>query len=550
MADGKKDVKDYTETDFIAIFLTEMEDLLSNWESSCLDIARSQSPDAYQKLLFVAHNAKGGAGLVGLKGVNAVIHRAEKFIGDLQKGIVKPTAETSAFLLKIEEQLKLQLGKVKVDPTYSPEFPELMAAMENMTSNVGVQQTEAPTRVVLKKAEKILPKTVEDTIRVSSGKIDRLIDLVGELTLHQEIVFRAKEENALQSSAAVEAINICHKVTKEVQSLSTELRMLPIQGLFQRLERMVVGIATTQGKSVLVNRQGEDVVLDKTVIEGLTDPLIHILRNAIDHGVAGPTTSSNKFEVSMVAKNEASGVVIEVSDNGNGIDDKKVYDKAVKLGIVEAGKQLSHEEILEFIFADGFSTREEVSDISGRGIGMSIVRRKVLDMGGSLFVESEVGRGTKFRIVVPTTLSILDAIIVSIADKHYVVPVQDLSEIIDLEQYTSSQNQDSRTNQNMVDLRGQIIPVRALSEFLQSSGRNRHVEANTNAQRPALIFQDGIGKKAFSVDAIIGQQQIFIRPLSKNLSGTQSFSGATILSDGEPGMILNLRGIAKMADLV
>jgi two-component system chemotaxis sensor kinase CheA len=357
-----------------------------------------------------------------------------------------------------------------------------------------------------------------------------------------------------------------NKITKDLQTFAVSLRMQPLEGVFQRLDRVARDVARAQGKKIQVIRIGVDVNLDKAVIERITEPLIHIIRNAVDHGLeaederrgAGKTDDAM---LQLIGRQEAGGVTIQVKDNGRGLDADKVLARAVQQGLVSPDARLSKNDINNLIMLPGFSTAEKITDISGRGVGMDVVKTAVEELNGKITIESEKGKGTTFKISLPTSLSIVDALVVLIDGVRYAVPMQDLSEVVDLADFVIEK---SSLNDRMISLRGEVVPLEQLVhylpalhehklfgkkkiEFLENIRAHREIYGTKKLGigNPALIVASGADKVAFEIDGIVGQQQVFVRKLSAQLAALPGLSGGTILADGEPGMIISLPSVAR-----
>jgi two-component system, chemotaxis family, sensor kinase CheA len=393
-------------------------------------------------------------------------------------------------------------------------------------------------------------KKGDETIRVAAHKLDELIQLVGELSIHQSIVMQGRRNNNLGTKMCQNAIILATKITKDLQASALSLRMQPVEGMFQRLERVARDVARNQGKQIEIIVDGTEVELDRTVIEKMTDPLIHVVRNAVDHGIETSeerkqTAKSQYAQVILQAVQDASGVVIRIIDDGRGLNADKVFKKAVEKGLVKADEKLTQQQIYNLIFLPGFSTAEKLTDISGRGVGMDVVLKAVQGLRGTVDVNSELGKGSIFNITLPTSLSIMDALIVKINESRYAVPMHQLTEIIDT---TNFSIETSGNKGKMIDLRGEVVPIETLHGYLKSkvTDKNSFKKGNIDDKLPALIVKENDKYVAFQVDTILGQQQVVIRPLSKQMSKLPGFSGCTILGDGEPSIILSLPDIAKI----
>jgi two-component system chemotaxis sensor kinase CheA len=387
---------------------------------------------------------------------------------------------------------------------------------------------------------------IDETIRVSLRKLDGLIRLVGELSIQHSIIRNAKDEGSLTDSHALEAITLAHKVIQDLQGEAMSLRMQPLEGLFQRMERVSRDVARQQNKSLKITLKGTEVELDRTVIEQMKDPLVHILRNAVDHGIEEPAQRKScgkpeTAEIVIEGIQTASNVSIRISDDGRGLDETKILKKALEKGLVSPTASLTKEDVHDLIFMPGFSTAEKLTDVSGRGVGLDVVKRAVDELGGTVQIDSTFGAGTSFLISLPSTLSVLDAIVVGLEKKLYSVPVQDVEEVVDL---ANAQVETTSKKGRIINLRGRVIPVEPLSSWLNME-TPRPTDEVRGGGNIALVTRHHSLTVAFAVDCIAGQQSIVVRKLEGKLSLVPGFAGGTILSSGEPAMIVHLPQIVK-----
>lgn len=390
-----------------------------------------------------------------------------------------------------------------------------------------------------------------ETVRISAKKLDELIQLISELSIHQGIIQEARKNDELTSKSSDHALQLSAKLVKDVHAKALELRMQPLSGLMQKLEKTAMEIADMQGKKVKIVVEGADVQLDKSVIEKISDPLLHVIRNAVDHGIELPARREAAGKpaeaiLRISAFQDAVGVSICVRDDGRGMDEKVILAAAIRKGIVREDEELSVDEIRRLIFVQGLSTATKLTEISGRGVGMDVVMKTVQQLRGRIDLESEVGKGTSIVVVLPTSLSIVDALVVKVRESRYAVAMQELTEIIDLGRYPIE-----TTGQGgfMISLRGEVVPVETLADYMPTHDVRHFTDLITEARGgkgcPALLIRDGSQSIAFAIDKIVSQQQVVVRPLSEQLDGLQGVRGCTILGDGEPGVILSLPELAR-----
>jgi two-component system, chemotaxis family, sensor kinase CheA len=379
-------------------------------------------------------------------------------------------------------------------------------------------------------------------IRVSSEKLDVMINLVGELVIAQE-----RLNQFASSRADLEVLPIAEeldRLTSELRDATMSMRMLPIGTLFSKFRRLVRDLAAQQGKEIDLVMEGADTEMDKTQIEKLEDPMVHLLRNSVDHGVepSGVRMFSGKPKkgtIRLSALHSGSDVLIQIQDDGAGIDRNVVRAKAVEKGLVAADATLTDDELLHLIFLPGFSTNQKVTDVSGRGVGMDVVKRNIETLRGVVRVASDTGKGTTVTLKLPLTLGIIKGLLVKIAEDHFVLPLSEIHECVEL-----SRNEIDRDSGNRwISLRGALVPYIRLRETFSINGKlppREHV---------AIISFEGTNV-GFAVDEVIGEHQIVIKPLGHMYRNAECLSGATILGDGTVALILDLNWLVKSALVV
>ncbi|MEM6819920.1 MAG: chemotaxis protein CheA [Pseudomonadota bacterium] len=382
------------------------------------------------------------------------------------------------------------------------------------------------------------------SIRVNIDKIDNLINLVGELVITQSMLSRFNGDfDFTQLPALREGLAQLSRNTRELQDSVMAIRMLPISFAFARFPRLVRDTGNALGKLVDLQVVGEGTELDKTVLEKIGDPLVHLVRNSLDHGLETPEerVAAGKPETGVLelrAYHEGGNIVIEVSDDGAGINSDKVLEKAIERGVVSADEQLSEERIINLIFMPGFSTADQVSDLSGRGVGMDVVRRNIADLGGHVSVKSERGVGSTFTIRLPLTLAILDGQLVRVGQESYIVPLVSIVETIQSGTENISQ---VAGESELFRLRDEYLPVLRLHELFGIEADSTEIDdgllvvAEANGQRVGIF-----------VDDLQEQQQVVIKSLESNFRQTAGISGATILGDGTVALIVDVPGLIQL----
>ncbi len=384
----------------------------------------------------------------------------------------------------------------------------------------------------------------DESIRVSLSRLETLSDFIGELVILQTVLNQHRSE--IRSDLVQKTISQLGKISKEIQDISMSLRMIPLKQTFAKLQRIVRDTSKALDKSVELVLEGDQTEVDKTVLEHLSDPLVHIVRNAIDHGLettegrteAGKSTTG---KVVISAFHQGHNLVIEIRDDGKGIDPQRLLTKAIEKGVLPVGTQMSDKDAMNLIFKPGYSTKDQVSEISGRGVGLDVVKTNVERLSGQVQLESEVGKGSVFRVILPLTLAIVDAMIVTVNNERYAIPLANIQETV----------QPKTTDVHHVTGQGEILSLRgeALALFKLRSLLNLGLKVGADASARAvdksiaLIINHPKRQYAVLVDDIIRQQQIVIKKLGPEIRQQKGLSGTAILGDGKPALILDMNDL-------
>ncbi len=544
-------------------FCDEAIDLLNRWEFVCLELSKNADDQSFQQELFrIAHNLKGGSKAVGLDSYGEFVHKIEDGITLVRDGNIKCEDKVITLLLASQKILLDWAQGLKTDPNFNViKIESFLSEFNNVffkksdnkivhnnehsiEQNSSVIKSNSENRINTNAKNKINTKTViasNETIRVSAQKLDQLIQTIGELSIHQSIVWHTKGESSLKNKIFSNSLQLSQKLTKELYDKALSLRMQPLNSVFQRLERVLIELSKNLEKQLNVVITGGDVELDKTVIEKIIDPLTHIVRNAVDHGIELSAdriiAGKNQFgTVRISAFQDTFGIIIIIQDDGKGLSTEKILKKAKEKKLVSEDGVINREEIFNLIFLPGFSTSEKITDVSGRGVGMDVVSKSLEELNGTIKIDSTEGVGTTFTITLPTSVSIIEAMIINLSGHNYVVPVGAIEEIFKLStiEYNPSQN--------MIKLRDQVIPIKDLNEVLINKRDKKEL---LKEDKSLLIVKRDRKRVGFLVDKVLGQQQIVIRPLNEIINGSYGLMGGTILGNGEPGLIVDLQGIAS-----
>ncbi len=436
----------------------------------------------------------------------------------------------------------------------SSEGTDVQAETAQMPTENEIQTTQAPAKpkddnpaepATVKKAAK-KPSADGGSIRVGIDKIDALINQVGELVITQSMLSQVGgllEEGDVKGLEKLrDGLAQLERNTRDLQESVLQVRMLPINVSFSRFPRLVRDLSLKMGKQVELKLTGEHTEVDKTVLEKIGDPLVHLVRNSLDHGLEMPDIRSQagKPETGILelrAYHEGSDIVIEVIDDGAGLNKDKILSKAIEKNVIAEGETLSDEEIYSLIFKPGFSTADTVSDVSGRGVGMDVVRRNIRDLGGNVSITSQVGKGSKITIRLPLTLAILDGQLVAVSDQVFIVSLVSIVESIQVKPENISS---IAGKAELYKLRGEYIPIIRLGNLFEIEIGNKDL------QQGLLVIVEADGKRVgLFVDDLMGQQQVVVKSLETNYRQIQGISGATILGDGHVALIMDVAGLIQ-----
>lgn len=464
------------------------------------------------------------------------------------------TIQTAIEKADIDEVFEWVIDDAEIIITPLSKAPDTQSAEEQVavetTANGQVSQPDQSVPVEVKPPEKVAAKPPAKTqesssIRVSIDKVDSLINMVGELVITQSMLgqlgqnFDISRVQRLQEGLAQLEHN-----TRELQESVMKIRMMPISFVFSRFPRLVRDVSISLDKKIELIMSGESTELDKTVMEKIGDPMVHLIRNSIDHGIEMPADrlAAGKPETGTVkldAYHQSGNIVIEIKDDGAGLDTDRILTKAMEKGLVPEGANLSQEQIFDLIFQPGFSTADVVSDLSGRGVGMDVVRRNIAALNGSIEVSSERGKGSRFVIRLPLTLAILDGQLVKVGDEIYIFPLVSIVESIQLDDRSINH---VGGHSDVLQLRDEYVPIVELDEIFHIDKEKKSIEESIIV----VVETDG-EKVGVVVDELLGQQQVVIKSLEENYRRVDGISGATILGDGTVALIVDVSSLSKMS---
>jgi two-component system, chemotaxis family, sensor kinase CheA len=527
----------------VQLFLAESSEQIGGMEESVLRLeAQPGDTEAVARTFRYAHTLKGNASSLGFPVVAELAHAFEDVLGEVRAGHREVTPALASVLLRAVDALRdLVPRAARGEDELAPDHREALAALR-ATRSAGApgERRASPGR---RAADLITPLEVgavraQRTLRVDLDKLDAMVNLVGELVVARGRLGQTLLD-ARAGDTALDAFHETERLSSDLQRLVLETRMVPLGPTFRQLTRTVRDLATTHGKQARLVIEGADVEVDTSIAEKVRDPLTHMVRNAMDHGIELPQAriAAGKPAVATIvlrARHEGSNVVIELSDDGAGLQCARILARARTRGLVAEGAQLSEREIFELIFRPGFSTAESVTELSGRGVGMDVVRRNVASLRGSVEVASSEGQGASFTLRLPLTLAVIAGFVVAAGGETYVLPMDTVRECVDL-----PAGGDASHGTGVLDLRGEPVPYLRLRRALGAGpGGGR--------ESVVVVARDG-GLAGLAVDAVLGEGQVVIKPLDRSLHGVRGLAGCTILGDGRVALILDVPSLMAEA---
>ena len=529
-------------------FVVECREHLQTIESQLLALERnSAGSDALNSLFRSFHTIKGLAGFLELPLIQEVAHQVETVLDRYRQGGLRVSGSTVDIILEARDYIATWLNVLALDPladaASTPQRPDSLLNGVAMLAEATAAETGPGAESGLDRVEAAAWQNgsgATRVVKVDTAKLDYLVDMVGELVIAQSLVRHHPDLSDVKNQALSRHLAQLARITDEVQRTAMAMRMVPVGPLFKRMARLVRDLSRKSGKPVELVCEGENVELDRNIVEELADPLMHMVRNAMDHGLEtaaqrGAAGKPVTGQLALRAAHRSGQVVIEVADDGRGISRERVLAKARQQGLVSAGSTPGDAEILNLIFHPGFSTAEKVSDISGRGVGMDVVRKQIQKLRGSIDIRSEEGTGTSFALRLPLTLAIIDGLIIGVGRERYVIPLGAVREML-----RPSPGMVSRIENRaeVVILRDRMLPVVRLYE------RFGKVPRSTDPAESVLVVADTDSASfCLMVDELIGKQEVVIKSLGPLFDRSPGIAGGAILGDGHIGLILDLNGI-------
>jgi two-component system, chemotaxis family, sensor kinase CheA len=532
-----------TDDPLLAAFFEEAEELIATFEAGLLELeTRSGDTELLNAIFRSAHTLKGNSAMLGFEHIARITHLLEDLLDQLRKGQRDTSSRLTDALLYAADVVQRLLARARAGGEMTSDehaaTDDLMAALRTLLAG------EEPPLDSPVRAAAPVPAIERASIRVPVEKVDRLIDLVGELVITQSMVADAVTAFSPERLASLRAaVALMDRHARELHERVMGVRMVPIRTLFARFPRLVRGVSAAVGKSAVLEMSGEETELDRTVIEKIGDPLAHLLRNAVDHGLepSAARRALGKPDVGRLrisAYQQGGNIYIEIADDGRGLDPERLRAKARELGLV-GDDPIPSDQAFHLIFRPGFSTAEKVTALSGRGVGMDVVRRNVEAIGGTIAIRSELGRGTTFRIKLPLTLAILDGQRLSVGNESYVLP---LAAIVESVRPRRDQLATVLGAGEVVTIRDHVIPMVRLHRIFGVRPRSE------DPTEGLLVIVEHEGRQAaILVDELLAQQQVVIKSLERHFDKVRGVAGATVLGDGHVTLILDVPGLIALA---
>ncbi len=531
-------------------FKEETEECLVQMEQLLLALETNPGDRELVSSLFrAAHTVKGNASLLEFDALARFLHDVEDLLDLCRRNNVILSHEMISILLQtVDAQRQIAKRAVEGETSLLSEHEALSARLIELTAEIksaealGPQKSSAPALPGLSTGAKETKVAVQN-LRVDVGKLDRMLNLTVEFAIAQGRLRRILEEKLgfvgskreiLESHHGLEALFL------ELQELVMTIRMVPVGPTFYRFARSVRDAARKSGKLARMLVMGEDVEVDTTILEHIHDPLMHMIRNSVDHGLETPEVrralgKDPSGKIVLRAFHDSGNIIVQISDDGAGLDHEGILVHARAQGIIPDGVRLTEAEIHNLIFQPGFSTADKVSELSGRGVGLDVVRRNVNALSGAILVESRKGLGTTFTIRLPLTLAIIDGFAVKVGTETYVIPLSSVQECLELpaEKHRSDEG-------GVINLRGEALPYVRLRDLFECAG-------TAPAREKIIVVEYQGGRAGLAADELLGEQQAVIKPLGRLFQGIRGVSGSTILGNGRVALILDVPALCGEA---
>jgi two-component system chemotaxis sensor kinase CheA len=579
------------ESDIVSDFLVESQENLDRLDRELVGLEKDPSDrEALAGIFRTVHTIKGACGFLGFEKLEKVAHAGESLLALLRDGKLTLSAEINTPLLSMVDAIRQMLSEIQATgrdgESGYPELLEALAGAQNPRETAILPRATTLARVASPETASSTPPDAPsgppsgpppakaiaaatapqcgpsashsaaqaETIRVGVNLLDNLMNLVGELVLARNQLLQfsnAREDASLQ--AVSQRLNL---IASELQEEVMKTRMQPIGNVWNQFPRTVRDVALSCGKEVSIEMEGKDTELDKTIIEAIKDPLTHLVRNSVDHGIEFPEErmkagKNRAGRLTLRAFHEGGQVNIEISDDGAGLNRDRILQKAVERGLAtqEQASRMADREIFSMIFLPGFSTAAKVTNVSGRGVGMDVVRINVEKIGGSVDIQSKKGEGTAVRIKIPLTLAIIPALMVACGKQRFAIPQVNLIELVRTEPGSSMRRIECVHGAPVYRLRGRLLPLAYLRKELRLPPGEDGESAGDHAEN-IVVLQVGDRRFGLVVDEVNDTQEIVVKPLRRQLKAIKTFAGASIMGDGKIALILDVMGVAQRSGVI
>jgi two-component system chemotaxis sensor kinase CheA len=534
--------------ELVSDFILESREHLASIESRMLVLEQNPADmEAIHSVFRGFHTIKGLAGFLGFTAILEVAHEVETLLDLARNGKLAITPAVVDGVLECADYLKVAI--TAVEASLAGKTVAAIGGHGHLLSRIGRLMAGEAAEVECRAPQPDLVGTnpqgkAADTfsVRVDTTKLDYLMDMVGEMVIAQSLIRHNPSLASVRDARLQGDLAQLARTTSEVQRTAMAMRMIPIGQLFARTARLVRDLSRKAGKLAELETRGEDTELDKTIAEELADPLMHMVRNSIDHGIEPPEVreaagKSPTARVRLAAYHQGGHIVVEVADDGRGLDRESILNKARQKGLVEAGAQPSESEVFHLIFEPGFSTAERVTDISGRGVGLDVVRRNIQKLRGRIDIQSRAGQGATFLLKLPLTLAIIEGLVVVVGSSRYIVPIFSVREMFRPAPEALSTIQG---HHEMALVRGRLLPVVRLYQRFGVQPRSE------DPCQGLLVVAECEGRRfCVLVDDLVGKQEVVIKSLGESLKNIAGIAGGAILGDGRVGLILDMEGVFR-----
>lgn len=538
--------------EIVESFIVETKELLDKLDNDLVELEKRQNDVELLNAIFrYVHTIKGTSSFIGFEQMSELTHKFEDVLNKLRKFELKLNPEIMDVILEAQDLMKVLLSKLETNDLSPIDISGVVSKLERISRGEFLIEEDVEKASVDNVSQKLQSKVIDKTVRIDVERLDELMNLVGELVLGRnrltQIVSGIVERFEGESLARelMDTIAQVDYLTSELQAVVMRARMMPIAKVFSKFPRIVRDLSRDLNKEVELLIYGEETEVDKSVIESIHDPLVHLIRNAIDHGIETPQERKavgkpEKGKVILRAEHEGNFIVITVEDDGRGIDPERVRRKAVEKKIIteQEASSISDRDALNLIFLPGFSTASKVTNVSGRGVGLDVVKANITKLNGMIDVQSTLGQGTKFMLKLPLTLAIIQGLLVDVCGEIFIIP---LSSVIEVVRIPRSQVH-SIKGREIIRLRDSVLPLVRLANIFNLS-------SNGDFKENLYVVVVGLAEKKLGivVDGLVGQKEVVIKSLGSYLNNVRGIAGATILGDGTVRMIVDVAQIFKMS---